>query len=168
MPDESGHPIAYTALQPGTPVQTSDGHQFATVGAVLVDEKVSVFDGIVVQTAEGTRFVDADLVGSIYTTHVRTTLSAEQAASLPLPDGSTLVDIKPSRSMGARLGPDVRSGEAVVRAGSFGLSGSRGLAEVVYVQVSETARILRTSLWPSVGPGADGCPRDEVGCAGRL
>ena len=104
MPDAPDDPIAYTALQPGTPVQTSDGYQFATVQAVLVDEKVSVFDGIVVQTAEGARFVDADQVGSIYTTYVRTTLSSEQAASLPLPDGSTLVTIKPARSMADRLG----------------------------------------------------------------
>ena len=103
MPDEPD-PIAYTALQPGTPVHTSDGHPFATVQAVLVDEKVSVFDGIVVQTAEGTRFVDADHIGSIYTTCVCTTLSAEQAANLPLPEGSTLVDIKPPRSMADRLG----------------------------------------------------------------
>src|SRR3954466_9269359 len=108
MPDEGdypiAYPIAYTALQPGTPVQTSDGHQFATVEAVLVDEKVSVFDGIVVETAEGSRFVDADQIVSIYTTYVRTTLSAEQAADLPLPDGSTLIDIKPPRSMAKRLG----------------------------------------------------------------
>ena len=104
MPDAPDHPIAYTALQPGTPVQTSDGHQFATVQAVLVDEKVSVFDGMVVQAAEGTRFVDADQIGSIYSTYVRTTLSAEQAANLPLPEASTLVDVKPARSMTDRLG----------------------------------------------------------------
>ncbi len=103
MPEAHGHPIAYTALQPGTPVQTSDGHPFATVQAVLVDEKVSVFDGIVVQTAEGTRFVDADQIDSIHTTYVRTTLSAEQAANLPPPDGSTLVEIKPAKSMADRL-----------------------------------------------------------------
>ena len=104
MPDAPDQPIAYTALQPGTPVHTSDGHPFATVQAVLVDEKVSVFDGIVVQTAEGTRFVDADHIGLIYTSHVGTTLSSEQATSLPLPEGSTLVDIKPARSMADRLG----------------------------------------------------------------
>jgi hypothetical protein len=63
-----------------------------------------VFDGIVVQTAEGKRFLDADQIRSIYTTYVRTTLSAEQAANLPLPDGSTLVDIKPTRSLADRLG----------------------------------------------------------------
>jgi hypothetical protein len=104
MADEQVHPIAYTALQSGTPVQTSDGQQFATVQAVLVDERVSVFDGIVVQAADGRRFVDADQVGSIYTTYVCTTLSAEQAANLPEPDGSTLVDIKPARSMADRVG----------------------------------------------------------------
>ena len=104
MPDVPDHPIAYTALQPGTPVQTSDGHPFATVETVLVDEKVSVFDGIVVQTADGTRFIDADQIGSIYTSGVRTTLTAEQAANLPLPEASTLVEIKPPRSMADRLG----------------------------------------------------------------
>jgi hypothetical protein len=104
MPDSPDHPIAYSALEPGTPVETSDGHQFATVQAVLVDEKVSVFDGIVVQTAEGTRFVDADYIGRIYTTCVCTALSREQAANLPLPDGSTLIDIKPARSMTDQLG----------------------------------------------------------------
>jgi hypothetical protein len=104
MPDVPDHPIAYTALQPGTPVQTSDGYRFATVEAVLVDEKVSVFDGIVVQTADGARFVDADQISSIYTACVRTTLTAEQAGNLPPPDGSTLVEIKPARSMADRLG----------------------------------------------------------------
>jgi hypothetical protein len=104
MSDAHDHPIAYTALQPGTPVQTSEGHPFATVHVVLVDEKVSVFDGIVVLTAEGTRFVDAPQIDSIHTTYVRTTLSGEQAANLPSPDGSTLVEIKPTRSMADRLG----------------------------------------------------------------
>jgi hypothetical protein len=103
MHEAHGDPIAYTALQPGTPVQTSDGRQFATVVAVLVDEKVSVFDGIVVETGEGTRFLDADQVGWIYTTCVRTTLSAEQAAELPVPESSNVIDIKPGRSIGARL-----------------------------------------------------------------
>jgi len=48
--------------------------------------------------------VDAEQVDAIYTSHVRTTLSAEQAANLPPPDGSHLVEIRPARSMGDRLG----------------------------------------------------------------
>lgn len=104
MSESEPHPIAYTALAPGTPVQTSDGQPFGTVRSVLVDELVSVFDGIVVDTEDGKRFVDADQIGSIWTTYVRTTLSAEQAADLPLPDGSTVIDIKPPGAMARRVG----------------------------------------------------------------
>ena len=103
MPDADGHPIAYTALEPGTPVQTRHGQEFARVREVLVDERVAVFDGIVVETEQGPRFVDADQVESIYTSHVRTTLSVAQAGDLLPPDGSTLVEIKPMTSMGDRV-----------------------------------------------------------------
>lgn len=84
-------PIAYTALEPGTAVQSSDGQQFGTVAAVLVVEEVSVFDGITVDTPKGMRFVDADHIGTITTAYVRTTLTPEEAAQLPEPDGSTPV-----------------------------------------------------------------------------
>lgn len=101
-------PIAYTALQPGTPVQCSDGTQFGTVETVLQVEEVDVFDGIVVATDDGTRFVDADQVGQIFSSYVRTTLSAAQAASLPLPDQDPVygvdADDDTGRSMSDRLG----------------------------------------------------------------
>ena len=87
MSDEAT-PIAYTALQPGTPVQTSDGVEFGSVQAVLVVEEVDVFDGIVVLTLVGSRFVDADRVGDLTTTYVRTTLSADDVTQLPAPDDS--------------------------------------------------------------------------------
>lgn len=85
MNDES-HPIAYTALLPGTPVQCREGEEIGRVERVLVDEKVDVFDGIVVQTAEGSRFVDADQVGQIFTSHVCTTVPAADVPHLPLTD----------------------------------------------------------------------------------
>jgi hypothetical protein len=88
---EQADPIAYTALQPGTPVQDGDGNEFGTVAAVLQVEEVDVFDGIVVQTPDGLKFVDADRVGQIYADHVVTTLSAQDAANLPLPDQTTPV-----------------------------------------------------------------------------
>lgn len=101
-------PIAYTALEPGTPVQCHDGSEFGTVETVLVVEEVDVFDGIVVNTQEGIRFVDADQIGQIFTTYVRTTLTAEQAASLPLPDQDPVYDVDADddtgRSIGDRLG----------------------------------------------------------------
>lgn len=87
---EEATPIAYTALQAGAPVQSSDGQQFGTVAAVLVVEEVDVFDGIVVETPDGSRFVDADHVGTLTTAYVRTTLSAEEAAQLPEPDDTAV------------------------------------------------------------------------------
>jgi len=83
--DAEPDPIAYTALQRGTPVQTSDGREFGTVAAVLVDEPVDVFDGINVDTAAGTRFVDADQIGQIFTTYVCTTVTWDDTANLPAP-----------------------------------------------------------------------------------
>ncbi len=64
-------------------MQTADGRDFGTVEAVLVDEPVDVFDGINVQTSAGTRFVDADQIGRIFTTFVCTTLSWDDASNLP-------------------------------------------------------------------------------------
>lgn len=76
-------PIAYTALQPGTPMRTAADREFGTVAAVLVDAPVDVFDGINVNTPAGIRFVDADHIGRIFTTYVCTTLSEDEAANLP-------------------------------------------------------------------------------------
>jgi hypothetical protein len=101
---EEPTPIAYTALRPGTPVQSSDGQQFGTVETVLTVEEVDVFDGLVVGTAEGTRFVDADHVESIFTSYVRTTFSAEEAANLPLPDQSPTYGVNANDDTGMSLG----------------------------------------------------------------
>jgi hypothetical protein len=43
------------------------------------------------------------LARDVTRTYVRTTLSAEQAGNLPSPDGSDLVEIKPTKSMADRL-----------------------------------------------------------------
>ena len=83
---DDAQPIAYTALEPGASVQSRDGQAFGTVESVLIVEEVDVFDGIVVDTSDGLRFVDADHVGQIFTTYVVTKLSAEEVARLPLPD----------------------------------------------------------------------------------
>ena len=67
MPEAQDHPIAYTALQPGTPVQTEQRVQLATEPTPIWSTRgSSVFDGIVVQRRKRTRFVDADQIGSIH------------------------------------------------------------------------------------------------------
>jgi hypothetical protein len=100
---EEPSPIAYTALRPGTPVQSSDGQPFGTVETVLTVEEVDVFDGLVVETAEGTRFVDADKVESIYTSYVRTTISPEEAANLPLPAQSPTYGVDAGDDSGSSI-----------------------------------------------------------------
>ena len=64
---DSGTPISYMALQVGTPVQSSEGHRFGTVEHVLQDPELDLFDGIVIFTARGLRFVDRDQIGEITT-----------------------------------------------------------------------------------------------------
>jgi hypothetical protein len=86
MTDET--PIAYQALTKGTPVLSASGTQFGTVRHVLEIESLDLFDGIAVKTDAGLRFVDRDQVASIFSTSVHTTLSDEQAAALPAPEGN--------------------------------------------------------------------------------
>ena len=93
-------PIAYAALQPGTPVQSRDGAQIGVVESVLVVEEVDVFDGILVETPAGTRFVDADQVDAIFVEYVRTRLSPEEAAELPLPSETPVYGVDANQDTG--------------------------------------------------------------------
>ena len=53
-------PISYLALEVGTLVQTSSGKTIGTVEHVLQIPEEDLFDGIVVATDHGLRFVDRD------------------------------------------------------------------------------------------------------------
>lgn len=95
MPDY-GDPIAYTVLAEGTPVLTSDGAQVATVVRVLADEGTDIFDGIVVDTDDGERFVDAPEVASIYERAVILTIYRHRIDELSEPTpGPAVVDVAP-------------------------------------------------------------------------
>ena len=83
MADDRGAPIAYMVLAEGTPVHTADGVEIGTVKHVLADTGADVFDGIVVDTEQGDRFVDAPEVGDLYERLVLLTISSGQAAELP-------------------------------------------------------------------------------------
>src|SRR3712207_1091203 len=83
MADDRGAPIAYMVLEEGTPVVASDGAEVGTVRHVLADTAKDIFDGIVIATRKGDRFVDAPEVGAIYERRVELTLDGEAAARLP-------------------------------------------------------------------------------------
>jgi hypothetical protein len=93
---DHGAPIAYAALNPGTPVFTSDGEQLGLAERVLADEGADIFEGIVVDTRDGDRFVDAPDVAALYERGVVLKLSADQARSLGEPKpGPAVVDVVP-------------------------------------------------------------------------
>lgn len=100
--------ISYLALAVDTPVQTSSGETFGTVGHVLQVPELDLFDGIVVHTHEGLRFVAREQITQITRTAVRCSLTEAEAADLPAPEGTpvyhvdALQDVGPSLT--ARLG----------------------------------------------------------------
>ena len=94
--------ISYQAATRGTPVLSSSGTQIGTLEHVLEVPEVDVFDGIVIATDWGLRFVDADQVERITIRYVRSNLDDAEASKLPPPDGppvfrvNALEDIGPS------------------------------------------------------------------------
>ena len=96
-------PIAYTALEPGTPVLLSNGQELGKVATVLHVEEVDVFDGIVVDLGTESRFVDADHIGQITTAAVHTTLGPDDVAGLPVPDGPPVYRADASDATGRTL-----------------------------------------------------------------
>ena len=55
-----GAPASYLTLREGTPVLSADGQRIGVVGHVLADAEADVFDGIVIDTGRGHRFVETD------------------------------------------------------------------------------------------------------------
>ena len=82
---DRGDPISYLALEKGTRVETSDGQEFGRVKRVLEVRAKDVFDGVVVKTPNGDRFVDADEIDRLYENLMLLNLDAEAAALLPKP-----------------------------------------------------------------------------------
>jgi hypothetical protein len=80
-PDE--HQIGYKVVPKGTPVIAADGQQVGTVHRVQDNLREHIFDGIVITTPEGRRFVDAPEVARITNKRVLLTIPAADVADLP-------------------------------------------------------------------------------------
>src|SRR3954453_3974933 len=105
---ERGDPISYRVLAKGTRVETADGQEFGQVKGVLEVRAKDVFDGVVVSTANGDRFVDADEIDRIYENLMLLNVSAEAAALLPKP-GDNPHTYAPSPTAGLkRMGERMR------------------------------------------------------------
>jgi hypothetical protein len=83
--EDHGAPISYLVLEPGPAVYSADGQWLGTVKRVLADVETDIFDGIIVDTPDGDRFVDAPYVDQIYERAVVLKLSADEARDMPEP-----------------------------------------------------------------------------------
>jgi len=82
-----GTPISYQAAARGTPVLSNSGKTIGTLEHVLEVRDLDIFEGIVIATHHGLRFIDADHLPEFTTTRIRSSLSDTEAASLPPPSG---------------------------------------------------------------------------------
>ena len=102
MADET--PIAYEALTKGTPVLTTTGTNIGIVEHVLADSSLDLFDGIVVKTSEGLRFVTADQVGLITTAAVHSKVADADIPNLQKPHtGDAVYEADPEQNTGGEI-----------------------------------------------------------------
>jgi hypothetical protein len=95
--------ISYQALGKGVPVRASGGEEIGTVEHVLEVPELDVFDGIVLSTADGVRFADADQVADITDRYVSLNLPAEEAPRLGRPQAPEVYHADPSEDAGRSL-----------------------------------------------------------------
>ena len=89
MTDEHrGERISYMVVVAGTRVEDREGVEIGTVKRVLADEGTDIFDGLILDTPDGDRFVDAPQVGELYTRVVILDMTAAEAQTLPEPTPS--------------------------------------------------------------------------------
>ncbi|MGA7703675.1 MAG: PRC-barrel domain-containing protein [Solirubrobacteraceae bacterium] len=91
---DPGLPISYVALEPGTPVYSSDGEHVGSVTHVLSVPEEDVFDGIVIDEREGPgghRFADAEDIEAIHERAVTLKLDATACGALPQPSENPAV-----------------------------------------------------------------------------
>ena len=95
--------LSYQAAVPGTPVFTRSGKEIGTLEHVLEVPGLDLFDGIVVATDWGLRFIDADQIEMITITNVRCRLDDAEAARLPPPDGAAVYRVSSLDEIGDSL-----------------------------------------------------------------
>ena len=103
-----GTPISFAAATRGTPVLSNSGEQIGTLEHVLDVADLDIFEGIVVATHHGLRFIDAEHLPQFTTTHIQSSLSDAQAAELPPPDGPSVYSVDALHDAGHSLHDVVR------------------------------------------------------------
>jgi hypothetical protein len=107
--EDDGHAISFKVLKRGTPVRSSDGVQVGTVRRAQETGREHIFDGIVIDTKGGKRFVDAPEVGRIAERAVTLTITADEVSELSVPGGmKRRVEHAPTVRRAKRMGRNLR------------------------------------------------------------
>jgi NAD-dependent DNA ligase len=88
--DDDGHAISYQALRRGTVVRSADGVELGKVRRTEEEARSHIFDGIVIDTPKGRRFLDAPEVAHIAERAVTTTFPASEAGTYLAEIGSRI------------------------------------------------------------------------------
>ncbi len=99
----SDQPISYTVLPLVTPVKSGSGETIGMVEHVLEDRSLDLFDGIVIATDHGLRFVDRDAISLITERAVQTDLTDDAVGDLPAPDGDPVYRVDALQDVGSNL-----------------------------------------------------------------
>jgi hypothetical protein len=91
MTDEA-QPVSYEGVPLGVPLLSSTGQQFGTLAKVLEIPSEDLFDGVIVNTDHGRRFVDRDQISEITTEYIKCDLDDLATTRLPEPSGSPVFD----------------------------------------------------------------------------
>jgi hypothetical protein len=103
MAEADETPVSYEAAVRRSPVLSSSGTTIGHLEHVLEVPELDIFDGIVIATHGGLRFIAADHVTRITRSHLDTDLDDAQAALLPAPDGPPVYHVDAFQDSGHNL-----------------------------------------------------------------
>ncbi len=95
--------VSYQAAVPHSPVLASTGATIGHLEHVLEVPELDIFDGIVISTQHGLRFIEADHVTRITRSELVTDLDEAQAAQLPAPDGPPVYHVDALQGSGSSM-----------------------------------------------------------------
>jgi hypothetical protein len=101
---EGAEPVSYQGVPHGVPVLSATGQEFGTLAKVLDIASEDVFDGIIVKTHHGERFVDRDQIAEITTEYIKVDLDDDAVAVLPPPSGTPVFRANPLQDEGKTFG----------------------------------------------------------------
>ncbi len=81
---DEDRPIAWLALEEGTPIVANDGAEVGRVATVVADEQKDIFSGVTFRPGllDGPRFIPAEAIDRLTATAVHLKISGSEAAAL--------------------------------------------------------------------------------------